>query len=211
MKKNNYTTFYIVRHGETEWNVQRRLQGQQNSHLTENGLQQATKLGEKLKHIHFDEAFSSDLIRAQKTAELLTLERQLEVKTTQLLRERSYGKWEGKPYTIYETELKELVQQWEQLPHEEKKSFKYPDIETDAELIRRFILFLRETAIAYPGKTILVVSHGGMMKALLLHLGFTTYDQSIFVKNTSYFQLQSDGIDFFIKETYGIVVKEEQD
>ncbi|HSW88635.1 MAG TPA: histidine phosphatase family protein [Candidatus Saccharimonadales bacterium] len=209
MQSNNYTTFYIVRHGETEWNVKKLLQGQGDSPLTTTGIKQASILGGKLQNIHFDAVFSSDLLRAQRTAEIITLDRNLAIKTTELLRERAHGKWEGKPYNIYHNELKHLFEERNKLSYEKKKSFKYPDMETDEEVIARFITFLRETSVGYPGKTILVVTHGGMMRTLLIHIGFGTYEelQSNAVSNSAYFQLQSDGIEFEIKETHGIIKK----
>ncbi|HSW97492.1 MAG TPA: histidine phosphatase family protein [Candidatus Saccharimonadales bacterium] len=207
MQSSNYTTFYVVRHGETEWNVKKLLQGQGDSPLTTNGINQASVLGEKLRKIHFDAVFSSDLLRAQRTAEIITVDRDIAINTTALLRERAHGKWEGKPYSIYHKELKDLLTKKNKLSYEEKKSFKYPDMESDEEVVSRFITFLRETAVAYTGKTILVVTHGGMMRAILIHIGFGTYDElaSNAVSNSAYFQLQSDGIEFHIKETQGII------
>ncbi|MBI2630816.1 histidine phosphatase family protein [Candidatus Nomurabacteria bacterium] len=56
----NYCTLYLVRHGETEWNVKKITQGQSESTLTENGIRQAEETAEKLKDIKFDAIFSSD-------------------------------------------------------------------------------------------------------------------------------------------------------
>ncbi|HLL60091.1 MAG TPA: histidine phosphatase family protein, partial [Candidatus Nitrosocosmicus sp.] len=167
------TTFYIVRHGQTEWNVKGLLQGQNDSPLTENGIIQAKKLAKKLKDIHFDEVFSSDSLRAVKTAEILTLERQMNIKTAEAIRERRFGKFEGKTYEEFASELKHLLEKFNTLTDKEKLSFKYADdIESDEEIIYRFMIFIREIAVGYRGKTILLVTHGGIMRALLIHLGF---------------------------------------
>ena len=69
--KQKYCTLYIVRHGQTDWNVQKLLQGQQDSALTELGITQAKELQETLREIHFDGIFSSDLLRTKKTAEIM--------------------------------------------------------------------------------------------------------------------------------------------
>ncbi len=204
---NKYCTFYIVRHGETVWNVQGRLQGHKNSPLTERGLKQATNVGKKLKNIDFDVVFSSDLLRTKRTAELIVLEKKMAINTTTLLRERSFGKFEGKNGTaVFRGELKKDLATFLKLSDEQKKKFKYPTTESDEEVVSRYLTFLRETAVAYPGKKVLVVSHGGAMKALLIHLGFGTYDEltNKSVANTSYIELESDGVDFFIKDTVGI-------
>ena len=69
--KRNYTTFYIVRHGETVYNAKRIMSGHFDSPLTENGIKQAKSLGEKLKNTKIDIVFSSDLLRAQHKSLLL--------------------------------------------------------------------------------------------------------------------------------------------
>src|SRR3989338_844655 len=110
------TTFYIVRHGQTEHNINNIMQGfTVDSPLTKKGQEQAEKIGKELSHIHFDEVFSSDLTRAKRTAEIITLERKLAIKTTEALREQCYGKYEGQPYDVIQSELKELLEEYERL------------------------------------------------------------------------------------------------
>lgn len=198
------TTFYIARHGETEWNTKKLLQGQTDSPLTDKGIAQAQQLGEEFKDIVFDAAFSSDLLRAKRTAEIVTLERELVVNTHELLRERSFGTYEGKSPDTFVQENRALIKQFVSLSREEQTTFKYnDDIENNEELITRMITFLREVAVAYPDKTILVVSHGGIMKALLIHLGSVSATDEM--TNTAYVKIESDGVDFFVKEMKGIV------
>ena len=79
-KENNLCTLYLVRHGETEWNVKGITQGQTNSSLTENGKQQALNTANDLKNINFDAIFSSDLTRTQDTAEIIKLDRDIMVR-----------------------------------------------------------------------------------------------------------------------------------
>lgn len=198
------TTFYIVRHGQTEWNVQRRLQGHLDSPLTEQGVKDAELCRMELANVEFDQAFSSDSLRAKRTAEIITLERELAVKTTELLRERNMGKYEGKVIDEVERELQEIIQRIERLSHAERLKAKWSeDQESDEDLIARFITFLREASVAYDDQTVLVVSHSGMLRALLIHLGYADYDTLPHgaIKNCGYLVLESDGVDFFIKET----------
>ena len=61
------TTIYIVRHGETKWNVKQLMQGHKDSPLTEKGIEQAEEIKKELKNIHFYRIFSSDLLRAKRT------------------------------------------------------------------------------------------------------------------------------------------------
>lgn len=199
-----YTTFYIVRHGETDWNVEHLLQGHQDTPLNETGKEQAASLRTILQNIYFDRIFSSDLLRAKQTAEILALERQLAVVTTSLLKERKFGEFEGKPVST----LRRFDEILQKLSDEEKHAYKFgEDVESDKELAQRMMTFLRETAIRYPGETILVTTHGGVMGAFLLSLGLLTYqpiEERKSIGNTSFLKLETDGIDFFVKETYGI-------
>lgn len=201
--RNKYTTFYIVRHGQTEWNIQGIIQGRHDSPLTEEGLNQIGKIAQELKHLRFAAAFSSDMLRAKRTAEVIVLEHNLAVSTTKQIRERDFGIFDGKPNNSIPA-FHKLI---EKLTDEEIKSHKpWEGYESDEEVSGRFITFLRETAVAFPSKNVLVVSHSGSIRVLLIHLGFATHKTLPpgTVENTAYVQLLSDGIDFFIEETKGI-------
>lgn len=203
-----YCTIYIVRHGQTDWNVKRLIQGHRDIPLNQIGEQQAMELGKKLKQIHFDAVFSSDLLRAKRTAEIISLERQIAIQTTKALRERHFGSFQGKSADeLGRKMLQKLIKEFSLLPVEEQK--KYGNFESTEKYTDRFLQFLREVAVAYEGKTILVVTHGGPMKYLLDHLGFWNGKaiSEFSIKNTAYIKLESDGIDFFIKETFGIEQK----
>jgi broad specificity phosphatase PhoE len=209
MTKNNMTTFYIMRHGETDWNKEGRVQGHSDIPLNETGREQAKEISQILKDVHFDEILSSDLSRAVQTAEAIALERKIAIKTSQALREKSYGKYEGRIHSEIVKELQHLFDKRETLSEDEHLDFKiYTDGESDREAVERFILHLREAAVANPGKTILVASHGGIMRYLLIKLGWTTYKDAgrHAIKNTAYIKLESDGINFFVKDLHGIEI-----
>lgn len=201
--KNNYCTIYIARHGQTQWNVKGKIQGHTDSPLTKEGISQARNLANELKNIKFDAAYSSDLLRAKKTAQIVALEHELIVKTKKALRERNFGSLEGQGKNGLAI-LEELRKQ--KIPYETR------NIESDEKMIERVILLLRELAVAYPGKTVLVVSHGGILRTLLVHLGFATYEKmnKLSIGNTSYIKIASDGVDFFIKETKRIEFQQEK-
>lgn len=204
MKNKNLATVYIVRHGETEWNTKGLIQGHMDSPLTKNGIKQAKEIAKILKDIKFDLVFSSDLLRAKRTADIIAKERKLAVETTNLLRERAFGEFEGKPH---EDTMKIYEEAFKALSTEEKFKHKHDEnMESDEEVTTRLITFLRETTIIHPQKTILVVTHGGIIRAFLIHVGLATYEDFAFVdiKNASYIKLLTDGVDFFVKETKGI-------
>lgn len=203
----NLCTLYLVRHGETEWNKSSIVMGHLDSPLTEAGLEQAKATAQKLKDIHFDAIFCSDLHRAQKTAEIIKLERQLTIQTSKALRERTYGSWEGRLGQDYRKNFQLLFDRVNQLPEQEAKSFKFAsDIESDEEVISRFITRLREIAVAYPNKTVLVITHGGCIRTFLMHVGYMKRGELPVgsFSNAGYVKIQSDGIDFFIQEVVGI-------
>lgn len=194
MKKNNYCTLYVTRHGETQWNILGRVQGHTDSPLTHKGVKQAKNLALEFKNIKFDAVYSSDLLRAKRTAEIAILEHKLAVETTEALRERNFGKYEGSTKKVLEL-LEELRDK--NIPYETE------NIESDEKLTERIITFLREIAVAYPNKTVLIVTHGGVLVRLLRHLGFMSYEELRLysVGNTSWLKLESDGVDFFVRET----------
>ena len=198
--KTKLTKIYLVRHGETDWNVQNLLQGHTDTHLNKKGIKQSQEFAKKVKKVKFDAVFSSDLVRARRTAEIITLDRKLAIETRKVLRERFFGKYEGMP----RREFYKLFTNWEKLSEKEKFRFKLSeDIESEEEAAIRLITFLREVSVGYARITILIVAHGGLMKALLIHLGYATAEKPVRMKNNGFILLESDGVDFFIKEVNG--------
>ncbi len=196
---NQYCTIYLVRHGQTEWNVKKLIHGHADSPLTALGKGQAAELASELKNIRFSVIFSSDLLRAKRTAEIIALEHKLAVETKKALRERNYGQLEGKP--VEEIKLLEELQE-----KADEYLYRSHKIESDSKMIARLITFLREISVAYAGEIVLMVTHGGLMRALLVHLGFGTNEElrGGSIDNTAFIKLESDGVDFFIKETKGV-------
>lgn len=181
--------------------------GQMDSALTPEGVRQVEITAEKLKGVHFDAIFSSDSPRAKRTAEIMRLDRKLAVQTSELLRERKYGHFEGKPSAEFHEEVKHLLEEKEKLTDREKWKFSFgEDMESDEVLVDRFIVQLREIAAAHPGKTVLVVTHGGCIRMFLTKTGYIRYGelQGGAFPNAGYVKTLSDGVDFFIKEVKGL-------
>ena len=87
--------WYLVRHGETDWNLNERIQGQTDTPLNATGRRQADLLGRRLDDVHFDAMYSSDLARTYETAQLVAKGRDLAIVADPDLREFSFGEWEG--------------------------------------------------------------------------------------------------------------------
>ena len=209
---NNLTTFYVVRHGESEGNANHTLGVQLEntpfgSSLTTIGVEQAENTARLLGSVHFDKVISSTLTRAHMTAKILAEEKGLFVETTELLKERSRGKIVGDLEKKIAKRLGNIFNEMELMTTEEQVALKDEyGIELRDETTSRIITFLRECAIAYPDKTLLLVTHGAVMRSLLIHLGFGTGKElgSGAIKNAAYFTMKSDGVDFFLGELYNI-------
>jgi 2,3-bisphosphoglycerate-dependent phosphoglycerate mutase len=149
------TTLLLVRHGETDWNRELRIQGSSDTQLNERGREQARELASELADVHLDAVYSSDLRRARETAELATAGRGLAVRLDPGLRERSFGSWEG--LTRFE-----IAERFPDLEHH--------DGETDEEVRARVLAAVHRIVAAHTGEEVLVVSHGGALNALWHHV-----------------------------------------
>lgn len=158
---------YIMRHGETAWNVEGRLQGQSDTELNENGVRLAKVTAEGLKNIPFDLGISSPLRRAKHTAELVLAGRNVPLTTDDRLMELSFGSWEGLGCRVNNFEIpSEHFNDFYRDPFHFRPA---GDGETIQEVCDRAEAFYHELT-AKPelqDKTILIATHGCCMRALL--------------------------------------------
>ena len=154
---------YIIRHGETSWNVERRLQGASDTDLNENGIALAAITGAAMKEIPFDCCFSSPLKRARETARLVLAGRNIPVTEDERLREISFGEWEGRDSALLPTSMLDNF-----FNHTEK--YMPPKGgETIEEICARTADFFQDITKReeLQDKTILIASHGCAVRALL--------------------------------------------
>jgi len=197
---NNVTTIYIVRHGEVDWNKKKLVLGQVDKHLNAEGKKQAIILKCRFKNIHFDAIYSSDLNRAIETAKIIAEGKGITIKTIKALREQSFGRYEG----WKKKDLLALFYKWKQMTNEERHTYTLSkDMESNINVLDRFIYFLNKNVKLYKEKTILVVTHGALMRYLSIYLGYSSYDYLSYFDNTGYIKLKSDGINFFVDELRG--------
>jgi broad specificity phosphatase PhoE len=149
------TTILLARHGETDWNRERRVQGHTDRPLNAAGEAQARELAESLVDERIDAIYASDLSRAYDTAQFVAEPRGLAVVQLADLRERHFGTWEG----LTDTEILERFPQ--------AITGSWGDGETPDEMSVRIIAALRVIAAEHAGGQVLVVSHGGPMRAML--------------------------------------------
>ena len=153
---------FLCRHGESEYNAKRIIQGHIDTDLTPKGVVQARLAAEELKSFPIERIFTSDLRRAYRTAQIIADVLGLEVEVDKRLREMHFGEWEGLTYDhIYKNHIEDF-HNWLKnpvacpLPSQE-------DIEEFKERISSFIEFLKNIK----EKNILIVGHGGSIQGII--------------------------------------------
>lgn len=150
------TQLCLVRHGQTDWNLEGRYQGQSDVPLNENGRAQAKSLAEQLKDQTFAAIYSSDLMRARDTAETVANHLGLPVQIEPRLREINQGEWEG---VLVEDIKARYAEIWSQRT-EDPASVRPPGGETVGEVAERVYAALDDIARRHPSENVLIVSHG---------------------------------------------------
>lgn len=160
------TRIYLVRHGEAEGNLYRRMQGRYNSDLTELGYRQVAAVGQRFRDIPLDAVYSSDLYRAMYTASALCIPKHLPLHTDGRLQEVYVGPWEELPFGTA----------WRRNPKEMEDFTYHPDLwrldgaETFRQVGKRGCAAIREIAEAHPGETVAVCAHSYLIASVLCGL-----------------------------------------
>jgi len=150
------TQFCLVRHGQTDWNVEGRYAGQSDVALNENGLRQARSAAEQLRGKSFAAVYSSDLGRARQTAEIIASSLDLPVITEPRLKEINQGEWEGQHVDVIKARYRDLWMDRQSDP----TNVRPPGGETVAEVAERVYAALDDIACIHPDADVLIVSHG---------------------------------------------------
>jgi broad specificity phosphatase PhoE len=153
------TTLLLVRHGETDWNRDQRWQGHSDTPLNATGRQQALELAERLDPP--DRIYSSDLARARETAEILSARLGVPVVLDERLRERGFGAWEGLTMDEIEDRFAADLGRWRA-----REGAGAADAEGFQAFAERVGGFLDDVLARHPGEEVLVVAHGGTIRAL---------------------------------------------
>lgn len=166
-EKKKEMEFSFVRHGQTDYNIERRWQGDTDTELNETGLKQAKEVAEKLKNEKFDLIVASPLKRAKKTAEIINKELKLEIVYENDLREQDYGEWEGQL-------TKDLVEEYN-ADIDTLRQMTPPNGEPFDSVIRRVERVLSK----YRDKKILMVAHGHVYFAILCYTQGKTLEEVV--------------------------------
>jgi probable phosphoglycerate mutase len=160
------TRFIVVRHGETAWNAQTRIQGHLDSPLNEEGMAQALLLAERLAPERFDYFYCSDLGRALQTAQPLADRTGKQPMPERELRERGLGVFQG----LTPVECQRAYPEDYRRFHSRDPDHAMSGGESVRELNRRVAALFETLASRHPGACVLAVTHGGVLDALYRHV-----------------------------------------
>ena len=160
------TRFGLIRHAQTVWNLEKKIQGHSDSLLTPKGELQASRWGKMLKQFSWNRLLASDTGRALATAEIINADLKIPLTIDSRLREQDWGRWVGKTISQIEAE-------WPQVVDEQVNAgwnFCPPGGESRHSVLKRSQKALQEAAVRHPGEILLVVTHEGVVKSLIYHL-----------------------------------------
>ena len=161
------TLWMLVRHGETEWNREHRIQGHADAPLNATGIEQARCLASRLAGTRIDAIYTSDVSRTRKTAEIVVEGRGIEVLELSDLRERNYGRWEGVTQEEWQAADPEGFAHWKRSPD----TYTPPGGESLEDVLGRASRAAENIKECHPNDdSIVVVGHGASLLVLAVHL-----------------------------------------
>jgi len=196
------TEITIIRHGETIWNAQQRIQGHRNSKLSENGIRQAGLVAKSLAKREFDVLISSDLERAAETAGIINKLLQLPLEYNKNMRERSFGIVEGMTLA----EMKEKFPREYRSYKEREPGFKFSGGESIEQLFNRVTSEIEAIARKFENKKVLIVSHGLVLETMMYKtFNIKLNSPRVFsINNSSISSFYIDRDNWFLKE-WGVI------
>lgn len=163
---------WLARHGETDWNVRRLMQGCTDTELNDNGRDQAAKLGEAMVGRGIVRVYASHLKRASETARIVAERLGVPCEIRDGLQETGLGEWEGRVWARICEETPEITAQW----MTDRRNTRPPKGETYQDVLNRFIPAVVRIAREAEGD-VMIVSHNGTIKAFLAELNGTPLER----------------------------------
>jgi len=204
------TELFVIRHGKTLWNQQRRLQGQMDSPLTSEGLKQAESLAGRLANIKFDAIYTSDLGRTMITARIISAKLNGQQLYADIrLRERNFGIFHGLNW-------EEIMKRFPEEGAKEKETnagYIIPDGESREQVLERCKAFMHEIAFKHQGKKILAITHGGIVSSMVRYVIHIPLDvpRRFYLPNAAINIFEYNDKEWFLKTLGEISFHEEED
>jgi len=167
------TTIMLIRHGDTDWNVEEIFRGRADVELNQTGIAQAQALASHLESVPMEAVYSSPLKRALKTAQIIASSNKISVIPSQELIDIDYGKWQGLPSRVVKDQYKTLYEEWLKKPH----LVEIPGGETLKDVRKRTLRLINQIVTRHEG-TVAAISHRVVHKVIictLLGLGISHF------------------------------------
>ena len=165
---------YVIRHGQTDWNLAQKTQGKTDIELNETGIKQAIKAKDEINKCDIDLIYCSPLKRTMKTAEIVNEDKKCKIIYDKALEERGFGDFEGKT----KDEIKDMIGDWEKI-HDYKINSNERNIEPIKDVCNRVWNFLDKVKEEQAGKNILIVTHAGVCRAINAYFNGADEDGNI--------------------------------
>jgi 2,3-bisphosphoglycerate-dependent phosphoglycerate mutase len=166
------TRIILIRHGETAWNAERRIQGRLDVPLSSTGIRQAARLADRLADESIDAVISSDLARAWLTAQPLAQRLGLEPREDTRIRERDFGSFQGFTLDEVARNSPEHFRAW----RDRDPAWAMPGGESGAQFIARVIAAVEDIVCSHPDRTVALVTHGGVLDVIYRHARQLAWD-----------------------------------
>lgn len=201
------TDLYLIRHGQTDWNAKLRIQGITETCLDDIGKEQARKLGVSFAELCVGAIYTSPLKRAKETAEIIGSFHGCAIIEDPMLHEGKFGELEGISVPEFNEKYAAEIKRRHQLPREQRLRHKFsPGAESVHEIASRVVPSLHQIAKGHVGENVIVVTHGFVMRSLLMVIG--EFDErGILVSNAGVLHLKGDGLSLQVVKHEGIEFK----
>ena len=181
----------FIRHGETDWNLEKRIQGSSDIELNNKGLEQAMRLGIALqeKHLHIERIYTSKQKRAEKTAEIVSHYLDKEYEVLEGLEEMNLGLWEGKTWPEVQQKYSQEYSRWIL----NRRYTRLQGGESYQDVLDRLLPTLKKI-IEINNADVLIVTHSALIMSLLSYLRDTPFNQMVenyAMKNTEIVEIDS--------------------
>ncbi len=198
------TQLYLIRHGETDWNAERRIQGSIDRPLNALGRAQAETLAAQFAHVSLSAIYSSPLLRAKETADIINQHHSCRISLHAALKEGCFGSAEGMTWSSFQEVYQSQLSHVHSLSRELRVHHKIPeDSESHHEVAVRALTVVDQAVKEHPGGSILIVCHGWVIRSLLIKC-LDVDDLKVSVSNCGYVRLVARENGFDLLESSGV-------